>query len=326
VELLKSLPLVSVVINFYNEAKNVDMAPLALSKQTYRNFEVILIDDGSTDRTAELILEKYGSMLPCIKLIRIEKPRGLRPARNLGVKNAKGDIIITLDLHTTFDQRFIERIVTIFDEDKKVGAIGSVILPYGDKWFNCGMCAVEKLLFKIREKVQRYNYVYGTAAAYDAKALAKIGYLSTGKIVEDTDASWKLVENGWKILVAEDNLVFHKGSARSFKGFLKKLFVGGVRAAFLLSKYKTKLFYPQNLARILFPFFIILSLIYPFASLFLAIVYCLGFTFAFVIISKEAISSSLLGMISSLLLIFVSSLGLYYGLIAIIAGKKLHVD
>lgn len=316
----------SVVINFHNEVRNIDMAPLALTKQTYRFFEVILVDDGSTDETATAILDRYGDLLPNIKLIKIEKPLGLRPARNLGVKNSRGDIIITLDLHTTFDCNFLEKIVREFSNDEKIGAVGSLILPYGDRWFICGMRAVEKILFKIRKKIKKYNYVYGTAAAYNAKALKEIDYLSTGKLVEDVDASWRLTKSGWKILNIEENVVFHKGSYDSFKEFLSKLFSAGVRMAFLLSKYKDRIIYPQSLMRIMLPLIILLLLTSPFILLLLMINYFLGLTSVFIKICKENIKNSLIGTIIFLLLIFFSSIGLYYGFIAIVTGKDLHVD
>jgi glycosyltransferase involved in cell wall biosynthesis len=319
-------PLVSVVINFHNEAENIDMAPLSLSKQTYPNFEVILVDDGSTDETEKLLLTKYRSLLPCIRLIRLEKSIGLRPARDLGAKDAKGDIIVTLDLHTEFDCRFIEKIVDRFRNDADVGAVGSLVLSYGNKWFDRGMRAVEKLLFFTRKKAKGYNYVYGTAAAYNSKAVKEIGYLSTNNLVEDTDASWKIAKNRWKVLVVEDNLVFHRGPFKSFRGFINKLFISGTRAAFLFSKYKTKALYPLNLARLLFPLFIILAFIYPPIFFYSAAIYCIGLTLVFMFPLKENPKNSVLGIICSLLLLTVSLLGIYYGIVALITGKKIDVD
>ncbi|MCJ7631942.1 glycosyltransferase [Candidatus Bathyarchaeota archaeon] len=302
------------------------MAPLSLSKQTYPNFEVILVDDGSTDETGELLLTKYRSLLPCIKLIRLEKPVGLRPARNLGVRNANGEVVITLDLHTEFDCRFIERIVDRFRSDVNVGAVGSLILSCGNKWFDCGMRAVEKLLFLARKKTKGYNYVYGTAAAYNSKAIKEIGYLSTNSLVEDVDASWKLTKSRWKILVVEDNVVFHRTPFKSFKGFIRRLFVGGKRAAFLFSRHKTKALYPQNLARLLFPLFIILSFIFPPLFLYSAAIYCVGLALVFMFSLKENPKNSIFGVICSILLLTVSLLGTYYGMLAVIARKKIEVD
>jgi cellulose synthase/poly-beta-1,6-N-acetylglucosamine synthase-like glycosyltransferase len=304
------------VINFHNEAENVDMAPLALSRQSYRNFEVILVDDGSTDETAELIVRKYGSLLPCTELIRIEKNIGLRPARNLGVKRARGNVILTLDIHTTFDRLFIERIVTIFRDEKKVGVVGSVILPYGDKWFDCGTRVIEKIFVKMR-RVKRYNYARGGAAAYNRSALVEIGYLSTGNIVEDTDASWKLANCGWNVLIAEDNLVFHKGDYNSFRGFLRKLFLGGIRAAFLLSKHRRKLIYPQNLLRVLLlPVVFLLSYFYPLLFLITLLSCCLLFALVLLVVFRQNIKESVFGTCTLLINIVVSSLGILYGTLA----------
>lgn len=256
----------SVVINFYNDVDNVDMAPFALAKQNYQNYEVILVDDGSTDGTLDGILAKYKNLLPISKIIKNDFPVGLKKARNQGVKSAEGDIIVTLDLHTTFDEDFLKRIVSVFNANSDVAAVGALILPYGKKWFHDGFGTFSRVLFSLRKLFKNYDYVFGTAAAYKSKILEKIGYLSEGKVVEDTDASWRIRKEGFKIFTLEDNVVYHKGP-QSAKNFFKTFIRDGLRAGVLLTKYKTKVLYPQFLGRILFlPLTILLFLLIPYPS------------------------------------------------------------
>jgi glycosyltransferase involved in cell wall biosynthesis len=310
-----NLPLVSVVINFYNEAENIHMAPRSLSKQTYTNFEVILVDDCSTDQTANLILANYGNKLQKVVLLRNDKSLGLRPSRNIGVKHASGEIIVTLDLHTLFDCNFIARIVSVFVNDAKIGAVGSLIMDEGEKWFQRGMRALSVCLFSIRKKIKQYNYVFGTAAAYKAKALNEIGYLSENEIVEDTDASWKLSKNGWRVITDENNVIFHKSPYQSFRGFLSRIFISGLRASHLLLQYPRKFFYPQFFLRlIILPVIsLLLYLDITFFSL-LLIAYFLGLTLCLKFFHQKTLDS-VSGTIVAFLLTFISSFGLLYGLV-----------
>lgn len=267
----------SVVINFYNEVANVGMAPLALTKQNYNNFEVIFVDDGSTDGTMQQILKKYKHKLPRIRIIRNDFPVGLRKARNQGVKSAKGSIIITLDLHTTFDESFLKRIATSFATKNEIAAVGALVLPYGEKWFHDGFRTFNKALFLLRKRFKNYDYVFGTAAAYRTKVLEEIGYLSDGEIVEDVDASWKIKREGYTVLTLENNVVLHKGPQSSGK-FFKTFLRDGLRLAMLLKEYKRKIIYPQSLARVLIlPLLIILFVVFPMESLVLVCAVALSF-------------------------------------------------
>lgn len=297
------------------------MAPFALSKQTYPNFEVILVDDGCTDESTKLILQEYKCQLKKVKVIRNKISLGLRPARNIGVKNSDGEIIITLDMHTTFDNNFITRVVEIFNTDAKIGAVGSLILDYGDKWFQRGSRSLSMLLFSIRQRISQYNYVFGTAAAYRTAALKDIGFLSESEIVEDTDASWKLVESGWRVITDENNIVYHKGPYQSFKQFLQRVFVGGLRAAYLLSEHRRKFIFPQYIFRLLFFPLLFILLYLNLFPLFFAL-YIISFTSCLFVVYHQNFRDSLYGTFLSILIIVLSSFGLLYGLLERTVKRK----
>lgn len=86
---------VSVIIPTYNRAEDLDRCLKSLQGQTYKNFEVLVCDDGSTDNTKEIV-EKYDSILP-IKYIKDENFGGPARPRNSGIKKAKGNAVAFLD-------------------------------------------------------------------------------------------------------------------------------------------------------------------------------------------------------------------------------------
>jgi glycosyltransferase involved in cell wall biosynthesis len=108
---------VSVVIPVYNEQRYLQRCIDSLLKQTYKDFEVIFVDDGSKDKTHE-ILKKAAS-----KKIRffLRNHGGPGAARNFGAKKAKGDILVFVDADMVFDPKYIEILTRPIREKKTHG-------------------------------------------------------------------------------------------------------------------------------------------------------------------------------------------------------------
>jgi glycosyltransferase involved in cell wall biosynthesis len=92
-------PLVSIIVPTYNDRDVVCDAIDCSLNQTYGNIEIIVIDDGSTDGTEQLLQEKYGSRIKCIH----QKNGGLSSARNVGIRHASGKYLQFLDADDLID-------------------------------------------------------------------------------------------------------------------------------------------------------------------------------------------------------------------------------
>ncbi len=99
----KNNPLVSIVIPSFNEEKNITECLKTLLDQTYPDIEIIVVDDGSTDRTKQIV-----SSFP-VKLIE-QSHQGPAKARNLGVKKSTGEIIVFMDSDMSFSREFIDEL------------------------------------------------------------------------------------------------------------------------------------------------------------------------------------------------------------------------
>jgi hypothetical protein len=108
-------PLVSIVVIAYNEADYISKTLESIKAQTYHNFEVILVDDHSTDDTVE-IARSYESAIP-LKIVQKEV-RGCSRSRNFGAANAKGEIILFLDADIFLPEEFLEKALAQFSERK----------------------------------------------------------------------------------------------------------------------------------------------------------------------------------------------------------------
>jgi glycosyltransferase involved in cell wall biosynthesis len=111
-------PLVSIIIPTYNSEKYIREALESALNQTYRNIEIIVVDDGSTDNTKE-VLKHYLDRIQYI----YKKNAGPASARNVGIKHAKGEYIAFLDSDDMWLPEKIELQLGVFVKDQRIGLV-----------------------------------------------------------------------------------------------------------------------------------------------------------------------------------------------------------
>ncbi len=108
-------PKVSVLISAYNEENYIGKCIGSLLKQTYKDMEIVVIDDGSRDKTLEIV-KKYQS----VRVVR-QNHLGLGASRNTGARNARGDIIIFADADLVYDKDYVKNLIKPILEGKSIG-------------------------------------------------------------------------------------------------------------------------------------------------------------------------------------------------------------
>ena len=106
--------LVSVIIPTYNEEEDIPFSIKSLKEQSYKNIEIIVVDDGSTDNTLQEIGKFKG-----VKVIK-GSHKGPGFSRNLGAKRAKGDILVFIDSDMTFSKNYIKNLISPIFKNKEV--------------------------------------------------------------------------------------------------------------------------------------------------------------------------------------------------------------
>lgn len=114
-EKIKNKPLVSIIMPIYNNENTIQNAINSILKQTYENWELIIINDGSTDNSLDLINNLSNSKF---KIISYEENKGLSYARNCGLKKATGKYIMYLNPNNEWDSRYMETMIGAFLELK----------------------------------------------------------------------------------------------------------------------------------------------------------------------------------------------------------------
>jgi glycosyltransferase involved in cell wall biosynthesis len=97
-------PTISVVIPCYNGGKFLDLPLHSLARQTFRNFEIVIIDDGSTDQGTK---DKFKTLDPSIRVVHQEN-KGLSAARNTGFREARADLVLALDSDDQLEPTHLE--------------------------------------------------------------------------------------------------------------------------------------------------------------------------------------------------------------------------
>lgn len=110
---------ISVIIPVFDEENAIGNCLLSLSKQTLKDFEIIVVDDGSSDKTME-VLSNLKFKIENLKLLK-QRHLGSGAARNLGVKSSKGEILVFVDADMEFDKDFLQKLTEPIQKGKTIG-------------------------------------------------------------------------------------------------------------------------------------------------------------------------------------------------------------
>ncbi|MDD5227725.1 MAG: poly-beta-1,6-N-acetyl-D-glucosamine synthase [Methylococcales bacterium] len=199
----KNCPPVSILIPCYNEGENVRETIGILQKQQYPNFEIIAINDGSTDNTLK-ILHELAAQHENLRVVNLHtnqgKAMGLRTAALL----AKSEILVCIDGDALLSPDAVGWMVQHFVENPNVGAVtGNPRIRNRSTLLGRIQVGEFSAIVGMIKRAQRsYGKVFtvsGVIAAFRKSALHNVGYWSNDMITEDIDISWKLQLAGWTI-------------------------------------------------------------------------------------------------------------------------------
>jgi cellulose synthase/poly-beta-1,6-N-acetylglucosamine synthase-like glycosyltransferase/peptidoglycan/xylan/chitin deacetylase (PgdA/CDA1 family) len=197
-------PPVSVIVPAFDEAVGIERAVRSLASSDYPDLEVIVVDDGSTDGTGELV-ERLG--LDCVMVVR-QPNMGKPAALNNGIATARHDLLVLVDADTVFEPETLGRLVQPF-RDPGVGAV-SGNTKVGNRrgllgrWQHIEYVMGFNLDRRLYDVLQCMPTVPGAIGAFRRQGLAEIGGISDATLAEDTDATIALGRAGWRIVYVEE--------------------------------------------------------------------------------------------------------------------------
>jgi len=199
-------PTVSVLIPAYNEEAVIAQTVRAALDSDYPKLELIVIDDGSADRTSEIVRESFGRDAR-VRLL-TQSNHGKPSALNYGLAEASGEIIVSIDADTFVDREAIPRFVRHFADPQVAAVAGNVKVMNRNRWITRWQ-ALEYITSQNLEKrafdlLNCIPVVPGAAGAWRASVLHSSGGFSGDTVAEDTDLTFTIRRNGWKILYDEE--------------------------------------------------------------------------------------------------------------------------
>lgn len=212
---------VSIIIPNYNRKGDLERLLPSVAKQTFEDYEVIIIDDFSPDRSAVEYIRDFIKNHRNMRLVQNTENIGFVKTCNKGITLANGDYICILTNDTQVAGDFIERNIEIMDADSSIGVLSSIIVDKdGNNWFSGGSLkgGIPTLLRDDFQGVRSVDFVAGTACFYRKAVFDKIGLLDEHLVMyhEDVEFCWRVrSKTDYKACVFGERLVAHYAESPS---------------------------------------------------------------------------------------------------------------
>lgn len=206
--LYTEMPLVSILAPGKNEGKHIYKLVESLSEQTYQNFEIIIVDDGSDDATPIICndLQRAGFIT---KFFRLNLGGGKACAANFAAAHASGKYIVHLDADSSLDRDAIEKILLPFYFDRNIKGVGGCIKVRNAHESLCSTLQALEYLKTIMvgrmgsNMLGIYHIISGAFGAFETEAIRQVGCWDIGPGL-DGDITQKLRKAGYKVWFAHD--------------------------------------------------------------------------------------------------------------------------
>lgn len=287
-------PFVSIIVPVFNEAKVLNKSVSSLLNLDYKNYEIIIVNDGSTDDTdkiAEALVGfqkgKYGD----VKISLINKPNGGKSsALNLGIKVSKAEFVLCMDGDSILTPPSLKMAIRHFD-NPEIGAVAGNVKVLNRKKFFTDLQALEyveglNMARSAQSAIRLVNIIPGPIGVFRKEAILSAGYYSGDTFAEDADLTLRILSKGWKIYYEPNSISFTEAPVklqqllkqryRWTRGIIqsirkhKKLMMNptiNFSDSFILWTmfYEALIWPPMNIAAHLF--FIVAALVFGFTSL-----------------------------------------------------------
>lgn len=200
---LPHYPLVSVLIPCFNEERQAAETFSALAALAYPNYEIIAINDGSSDNTGA-ILDALTLQIPQLRVVHFATNQGKSTAMNAGALAARGEFLVGIDGDALLDPHALTWMVRRFQMDAGLGALT------GNPRVRNRVTLLGKLqvgeFSSIIGLIKRAQSIYGTLftvsgviCAFRKRALQDAGWWSRSALTDDVDVTWRLQLAGWRV-------------------------------------------------------------------------------------------------------------------------------
>ena len=214
-------PLVSVIVLNYNAGELLLNCIESIKKSAYKNLEIIVVDNISTDKSQEVCKEKY----PDIKLIQNNENFGYCEGNNIGIRVAKGDYITILNPDTIVESNWIEELISAYNkfgeglyQPKHLSLNEKTVYMSAGNMLNIFGFGYAREKGKKDQnqfnKIEEINYASGTCLFTSSNVLKKVGLFDPFIFLyhDDLDLGWRASQLGIKSYYVPTSIIYHAES------------------------------------------------------------------------------------------------------------------
>jgi len=204
--------LVSVVIVNYNGAHLLEQCLRSVFAQPYRPVEVIVVDNGSVDGSVEMVRKEF----PETRLIALDRNAGFAEANNIGVREAKGEFVALLNNDTVVDEHWLPPLLEMMNNRNVAIAASKVLTDGVPAEFYTMNGTINYLGYNIMRQFTDLSMIFyagGTSLMFRREEVGEPFVAEYFLYHEDVSLSWRMRLRGKDIRMAQDSVVYHRGSA-----------------------------------------------------------------------------------------------------------------
>lgn len=241
------LAIVSVIVPAYNEERVIGETIASLLGSDYANYEIIVVDDGSQDRTSEVVRERFGNN-GRVRLF-TEPNRSKADALNLGLSHARGELIVALDADTIFTPQTISALAHRFD-DPKIGAVAGNAkvgnrLNIITRWQALEYITSQNMDRRAFASLNCITVVPGAVGAWRRELIREAGGFSSDTLAEDQDLTLNIRKLGYKIGYEEDAIAWTE-APDTLRGLARQRYRWAFGTLQCMWKHRSVLFNPRH--------------------------------------------------------------------------------
>lgn len=222
---MEDYPSVTILMPAYNESEVVEEALNSVKELDYPNYDVIFVNDASTDDTVKKA-RKYAS--DKIEILEHEVNKGKAAALNTGIEKASGDYVVVQDADSKIESQLLYKAVTKMERDKGLGAVIAAIKPLKADNFIRRLQRVEYQLTNfyrmLMTEINTLNVTPGAFSIYRTADVRGVGGFDVGNLTEDLEMAFKLRKSGKMF-----EMIYFDSSYTDFPATFKDLYNQRVR-------------------------------------------------------------------------------------------------
>ncbi|HWX53790.1 MAG TPA: glycosyltransferase [Verrucomicrobiae bacterium] len=270
-------PPITVIVPAYNEEKVIERTVRSVLQSDYPRLRVIVVDDGSSDATEEVVRTKFSTETAAGRLLVLTKPNGGKAsALNYGLEHVNDEIYVGIDADTVITSNAISLLAPHFADEGIAAVAGNAKVGnrvnLWTRWQALEYITSQNFERRALNVFGAVTVVPGAIGAWRTAAVREAGGYHTDTVAEDADLTMSLLERGWRVVNEDRALAFTEAPSNA-RGLMRQRFRWSFGILQAVWKHRQALRKPGRLGWIALPNIIIFQILLPLVAPFIDLMF-----------------------------------------------------